>query len=257
MSLAGEYYLRHVVNAYSWLKRMFHVSCDRILELTGAQKIHCIGDSHLSAFRYISERHYFHRTIFKFCVVRGATASGILNPGSKTQGFTTFREYAENNISSCDWILTCLGEVDCGFVIWYRSNKYGSSIEKQFARAVDNYKNFLCMLKDNVNENIVVCSVPLPTIQDEQDWGEIAHLRKEVKASLRERTNLTLSFNQRLSKLCKKMGLFFLDLEKYVLNIKTMCVDKKYLHPNPLDHHLNAKVLAPKLVKELKNLGFR
>jgi hypothetical protein len=42
---------------------------------------------------------------------------------------------------------------------------------------------------------VCVISAPLPTIQDGQHWGEVANLRREVRASLFERTQLTLMFN--------------------------------------------------------------
>ncbi|MFZ5759343.1 MAG: hypothetical protein ACOY32_06925 [Thermodesulfobacteriota bacterium] len=229
----------------------------RLLGATGAKVIHCLGDSHLKSFQYVARRYSFYNTLLHFCIVRGATASGIRNPGSRTQGYVTFANYVEHHVLDHDWILTCLGEVDCGFVIWYRSNKHGISVAEQFALTLAHYREFLLMLKKKVGERVLVCSVPLPTIQEGRDWGEIAHLRREVRATMRERTELTIRFNKELRSICDKEHFSFIDLQHHTLDTKTMIVHDKFLHPNPLDHHLDPRQVKPVIIAELKALGFR
>ena len=51
------------------------------------------------------------------------------------------------------------------------------------------YSRFLAELK--MRFEIVCISTPLPTIQDGNDWGDIANTRREVTTSQTERTELT------------------------------------------------------------------
>src|SRR6185369_4540208 len=85
-------------------------------------------------------------------------------------------------------VVTLLGEVDTGFVIWYRAKKYQQPVESMLSLAVSNYGRLLDACRERAP--VIVVSAPLPTIRDGQDWGEIANLRREVDASLKERTDL-------------------------------------------------------------------
>ena len=127
------------------------------LKLSGAPVIHCLGDSHLAVFEYINKERLLKKTAFEFCIVHGATAMGIPNPASKTQAGPIFENYLKK-VSKKHYILTCLGEVDCGFVIWYRSKKYDDPTEKQFELAVGNYTNFLNGMLNEGRKRIIVCS---------------------------------------------------------------------------------------------------
>ncbi len=58
-----------------------------------------------------------------------------------------------------------------------------------------------------------VISAPLPTIPDENPCGEVANLRRAVKISQKERTQLTLLFNQLVRGICEQVGAHFIDLD--------------------------------------------
>lgn len=236
---------------------MLNAAIDYLLIVAGADRIHCIGDSHLASFKYVAYRRSFLRTVFKFCIVRGATASGILNPGSKTQGFNIFHAYLDSRVSFNDWILVCLGEVDCGYVIWYRSQKYNSSVKNEFARTRNNYFKFLHTIKEMGFKHIMIHSVPLPTIKNGQDWGEVTRLRSAVNSNLKDRTDLTLQLNAELREFCKQEEILFIDFEKHTLDERTLLVRNEFRHPNPLDHHLNPAKMKDLIVQELGKLGFR
>lgn len=225
------------------------------LWLSGTITIHCLGDSHLQSFEYTVKKNYFQHTRFKFCIVPGATAMGIPNPASKTQAGPIFKEYLKQ-VPVDQYILTCLGEVDCGFVIWYRNKKYGEPVEKQFGLAIGNYMNFIENLEHDGRRNLIVCSTPLPTIKDGQKWGDIATLRNEVESTLRERTDITLHFNRCLREYCQKSELIYLDLETYTLNKETNLIDDKFLNPDKLDHHLYTEAIAEVIAVEMKKNGF-
>ncbi|MEC4891521.1 MAG: hypothetical protein SAL07_24120 [Oscillatoria sp. PMC 1051.18] len=239
-----------------WQRKIYYSRVyQQILKITGSKVIHCLGDSHIKIFEYISRENFWFHTRFKFSLVQGGTAMGLGHPKSKTQAIKVFSEYLQK-VPKNDWLLFCLGEVDCGFVIWYRAEKYGVSVEEQFEYSLENYLNFLDELDKQGFKNIIISSVPLPTIIDDQDWGEVAKLRRSIKTSLQQRTALTRQYNRHLQNYCEKRDWFFLDFESEILDPETGTVAHQYRHPNPLDHHLNAETVAPIIIHKIKQLGY-
>ena len=94
-----------------------------------------VGDSHVAYFRHAAEGGLLGKRQFAFCEVGGATAVGMRNPNSLTNALTTFSEFLKGVEKTCTVVIQ-LGEVDCGFVIWYRAEKYRESIDKQFKESV-------------------------------------------------------------------------------------------------------------------------
>lgn len=132
-----------------------------------------------------------------------------------------------------------LGEVDCGFVIWVRAQRYGESVQQQLAESLAAYRTFLCSVRDQGFARLIVTSATLPTIYDGQLDGEVAHLRRKVRASYRERTDLTLEYNRQLEAICRVEGLEFADLTPALINPETRLLDERFRHPDLADHHLD------------------
>jgi len=227
----------------------------------GTKVIHCIGDSHTGVFEYIQENFTWKKTKFRFCIVPGATAMGLANPNSKTDAIGTYRKYLKT-VPKTHNLLFSLGEVDCGFVIWYRAKKHGLTVDEQFDLSLGNYKSFLDEVRIQGFKSIFVLSATLPTIQDGQDWGEIAKLRaeqltrKEVRVSLKERTELTRRYNQELRNYCALNGLNFIDLESDTLDQATGLVQSKFLNKDALDFHQDRENVSACLVPRLHQHGF-
>ena len=232
-----------------WIKK-------QILKAKNAPTIHCMGDSHMHVMEYVADKGLFSTTRFEFCIIEGATISGLPNPNSKTQAGTKIYQYIRR-IKVIDNILICFGEVDCGYLIWYQSQRNQEPVEKHFKRAVFNYCALLMLLNQCSPNQVIVCSVPPPTIADDNEWGEIANARREVKATQLERTKLTIEFNQRISEFCKSIGVSFIDLDSKLIAFNTGVVDKQYLNKNPLDHHLDESRYGFLIAAELKLLGFK
>jgi hypothetical protein len=170
-------------------------------------------------------------------MVRGATAQGLHNPNSKTDALKLFRDRCD---AARSWqiLVFSLGEVDCGFVIWYRAEKHGVSIESQVQHSLTGYRGLLARQID-LGFHTMALSVPLPTIGDGQDWGEVANARREVRAGQRDRTELTLDYNARLRSACEEVGAEFLDATTPTLDPATGLVRVEYLNEDPTDHHLH------------------
>lgn len=226
-----------------------------LTKITNAVTLHCLGDSHTMVFQTIAERRVWWHTRFQFCIVQGATVTGLANPNSQTQAYPIFQTYLDK-VNSTDHLLFCMGEVDCGFVIWYRSQKYGDSVEKQLNMALQNYSQLLNRYIEKGFKNIIVCSAPLPTILDEQDWGEVANKRREVTATLRERTDLTRSFNEKMKEHTQHSGVRYLDFENETLDLETQVVKDCFRNKNRLDHHLDPQALSEVLIPKLFEINY-
>lgn len=228
---------------------MIRTSGKVILKL---QKLVCkevlvLGDSHASIFSDLRLRAAFPFYYFNVVTVGGATVSGLENPNSKTQALPIFM----NNIkrSKADTVIVLLGEVDTGFVIWYRSEKYKTAVSKMLNKALNNYQEFLFSLS---KEHRIIClSAPLPTVKDGQDWGEVANARREVKASQIDRTKLTIQFNKRMKEYCQKNRIIYLDFDNESIG-RDGVVDINLLNKNPTDHHYEPNVYIQMIIPKLK-----
>ena len=126
----------------------------------------------------------------------------------------------------------------------------------ELERSLAHYTRFLEGLL-RAGREIVVAAAPPPTILDGQDWGDVANLRREVKASLADRTRMTIEYNARLREWTSRHGCFFLDYEADVIDPITGIVAPHMRNPDPLDHHLAAGAFAAVVARHLKPAGFR
>lgn len=210
-----------------------------------------LGDSHLRPVEAAIAANLFSPFECRSEQVGGATAVGLRHPTSKTQALVVFRE----RLSPFDprvLPIFQLGEVDCGFVIWVRARRYGESVDDQLAASLEAYASFLRETRDRGYRDLIVTSATLPTIRDNQLDGEVALLRAEVKASHRERTDLTLEYNSRLAKICATEGLRFADLTSDLLDPETLLLHERFRHPDPKDHHLNPETAGPVWARKVR-----
>jgi hypothetical protein len=217
--------------------------------------VHCFGDSHATVFRQIQEQRLLPATSFDVTMIGGATALGLANPNSQTQALPQFAAVI-SGLPPDRPLLFILGEVDCGFVIWYRAQTKGVSIQDELERSIRNYMRFIEEVRSGGHEHVIVAAAPPPTILEGQDWGEVANLRREVTASLRDRTSLTIEYNARLRAWTGAHGCAFVDYEREVLDEETGVVAETYRNPDALDHHLAPDVFAPLVAEKLRALGF-
>lgn len=218
--------------------------------LRNTKSVICLGDSHIKVFTEIIRKRLISGFYFDVLYVPGATAQGIVNPRSQTNALQAFQDRLQR-AQSWQTLIVQLGEVDCGFVIWYRAEKHISSVEQQFQISLDNYFQFLQNVKSQGFQTIIVLSVPLPTIKDQQNWGKVASERSAVKASQRDRTVLTLRYNAELAERCHANGYHFVDVTSEQLNPETGLIDSRFLAEDPLDHHLNNEVYGQYIARQL------
>lgn len=209
-------------------------------------KIISIGDSHSMVF----EGHPNLLAVY----VTGATNMGLKNPHSETNAVNIFEKKLEQHLEKDDTIIFFMGEVDCGFVIWYRKEKYNDTLESQMNESLTNYFNFILKYK-NLCKRIVVCDVVPPTIGDDRNGkGDIENLRLSITATQKERTDLTLKYNSEIERFCSENNFTYLPFTKELLG-EDGVVMEKYKNQNPEDHHLDGSMLSNILTKKMKELN--
>lgn len=242
------------VKEYGWVRLLFRKIKYLYYDLFSIRCVHAIGDSHAGIFNYYRENNCFKNTRFKVYSIGGATALGIKNIKSKTKARTLFESYI-GNINKNHHLLISLGEVDCDYLIWLKAKRDNASVDTIFKSAIKNYMEFIMRINFYGIQNIIVYSVPLPTIKKAQSKGLISDIRADAEISLRKRTELTKRFNNEMRRFCEKSNIKYLDIEKYLINKKTGLLDKKYLNPNRLDHHLYDMAVIPHITRELTGFG--
>jgi len=203
-------------------------------------KILVLGDSHSEIFNYCNKKQK--NIYFQVIIVPGATAQGSVNPNSNTNALNIFKKELNNiTYNNFEYIIINLGEVDCGFVIWYRKDKYNISIEKQLKITTYNLNNFIKseILPYFESSKIIINGSVLPTIEDNTDKKYLTGLRSEVNASQIERTNLTIEYNNILKQISLENGYNYMDITNHILDNETNIVNKLFLNKNIYDHHLD------------------
>lgn len=227
------------------ISKFINILCKPI----ASKKVLVIGDSHARVFKNLFFKLKYPFIYIDICSVEGATVSGLTNPNSKTNSKKIFDEKL-SKLRNYDMSIFLMGEVDTGFVIWYRSKKYGVAVEEMLNAAVENYCSMLAKAIESKND-IVVLSAPLPTISDDNDWGEVAGLRKEVDASQLDRTRLTIKFNNHIESFCcNYSNVTYINLD--TVSQENGVVASFLLNKNPNDHHYEESVYARLISKYIR-----
>lgn len=193
-----------------------------------------LGDSHAAVFEglRLPVQGLADAQGFEVCSVGRATASGLENPNSATHARERFVQALA--AQPCQDVVVLLGEVDTGFVIWHRAQTRGIPVLDSLDQTLCTYTGFLDELARS--RRVWVLSAPLPTIQDGQSWGEVANLRREVRASLFERTQLTLMFNNAVAEHARRNAMRHVNLDPHSIGGDRLVRDA-LRSPDPLDHH--------------------
>lgn len=200
------------------------------------------GDSHVQYIKHAHNKKLLGGHSFIFNRIPGASCHGLGNPHSKTQALAKFKSQIPKVIP--DVLIMQMGEVDCGYVIWFWADKKSLDPKEQAIQSLDNYMSYLKYARD-YTKKVIITSVTPPTLRDHiLEKSDVANSRRAVTVSQIERTKLTLYYNEMLQEECNKNGFKYVELTKQLLNDGGI-VDQKYLSPNNLDHHLDNNVMAP------------
>lgn len=196
------------------------------------------GDSHLEALKFAADLGILKVDSSYFSIVPGATVVGLRNPNSLTDAINIFRSTLLKQ-SADSYVIIHLGEVDCGFVMWWRAKRYGEGIQKQFQESIDAYDKFLNEVLEKGFIKLCIAGASLPTIRDGLDLSEVANKRSEISADIQQRTELTFRYNYALNVLASKLGISYFDITDAVLDRSSNLVHDFFRSSESSDHHLD------------------
>lgn len=199
-----------------------------------------LGDSHARIFNSKFIKTKTRKINWNVCSVSGATLSGLNNPNSVTKALDKFKNTIAKSLHS-DALVFLLGEVDVGFVIWYRAQYNNINVQDALKKAVSNYKALL--LSSIETAPVFVISTPLPTIFDYEIASDVAKERSKVTSSYKDRVNLTLKFNKIIEEFCAENGICYLNLDGYSLGENNQ-IKASLLNSDKLDHHYNEEAYS-------------
>ena len=220
-------------------------------------KVLFFGDSHTYEYIKHGAKKIQNEIKFDVCFVGGATAQGAVNPNSKTKALTIYRKRIEEKKNEqFDYFAIMLGEVDCGYVVWYRAKKYNKTVHEQIMLAVNNLEEFLKNDVEKVfsRDKIVVVGATIPTIKDNTDKRFLHGARKDVDASLKERIDCTFEYNKQLAIMAEKNNYSYFDISDETFDQENYCVFPQFLNKNQYDHHFYGHSVAPIFVDKFKEL---
>lgn len=218
--------------------------------------IHILGDSHtrkLFSDKFESwEENKPHETLnylqndfhFTTCSVSGATAYGILKKKSKTNSHKWFVD-SLNTCGNKDYIGLLIGEIDCNFLIWKKTDIENQVIDNYLDETILRYRKFVenYMITKHSSQKIILIGVTLPSIHDpNQHFDANKKLVRNFESSLipdiKSRTELTLLFNEKIKEIAIDLKCNYLDITNQTLNKKTGTIHEHYTHGLNVDNHL-------------------
>ena len=198
-----------------------------------------LGDSHSRYFRHAGAKGLLLPFDVKICEVSGATAAGLANPSSTTAAAKKYRQLLGEAPKDA-FVVMHLGEVDCGILIWLRSQRNRSPLLEEMQRSVEAYFAFVDQVVAEGFNNVVITGATVPTINDTDHVGSIVTERRaKVEASHLQRTELTRRFNDALRIQADRRSLIYVDIWGEVIDPLTQVADLKFRNKNIKDHHMD------------------
>lgn len=208
-----------------------------------------LGDSHTKVFTRMNQNH---GTKIDVTLVHGASLMGLSNQHSHTKAREIYNKELMHLFQPCNIIIQ-LGDVDVSRVIWKRAERNGETIGQQ----IDEVSNRLVGFIKKINPaHKVYYLVPfLPAVDDNVDKKLIYPARRDVKASLQERTDALKQLTKKIKHLSTKHNFTVIDINSDLVDTRTGKLHDFYRDSNPGEHHLNNTRVAPTLRKSLCSMG--
>jgi lysophospholipase L1-like esterase len=187
--------------------------------------IHVIGDSHLRPFLF--------RTPFLLHHISQATAHNL----NKDNSFSQSKKYLNSFLPAInkqrDVLLLVFGEIDARVHIYlqYEKNTRQISIDKLIETTVQRYGETISRLKD---DGFAVSVHGLPPAAHKDFESNLPFL-----GSPEQRSDISREFNSKLSELCLRIGVPFIDVQSIAADEKGF-IKKEYAAD---EVHVNSKVV--------------
>lgn len=239
------------LRAEAWLRRIENGLC----RLLGKTVVECMGDSHVNMFTRVNRCGCVPGVYFRISVARGATASGITNPDSRTNADRLFSHWL-SRIPGDHPILYMLGEVGIEFQTSTEPQADETNHRNAIGRVMKQYCGFL-ECEYSRHPRFIVVSVPLPAVRDDDSGDVMERPFPGLSASQQERASMTLEFNARLREWVQAKGGYFLDLDSELLDSSAGLLRDEFRKPDKVDNHLEPDAFTALLCRRLSSAGFR
>ena len=207
-----------------------------------------LGDSHVRVFEHWWFLWALPRVRWDIVYVAGGTAAGLANRHSVTGARARFLHALQD--TPHDAVIVNLGEVDTGYNIWARAARDGVEPRQMMEQAAQRYTAFLDEIAPQ--HRLIVLGAPLPTLPDAfEPRDDVGAMRQQLPHSLRERTRLTLAFNDLMAAACAARGIVHLDDRAASLG-PDGCVRPSWQRRDRADHHYDRARYARWLARALR-----
>ena len=221
-------------------KKSLHKAWRRLQNrIHGGRRILVLGDSHCGVYEYCFDQGYLVPHLLNCEIVAGATAYGLNNDQSATMAWHRF-DRALKRYRDFDVVLIMLGEVDCSYALWQKSERTGLPPEAFFDRCFAGLERLLQRVRSEggAARKVIVAGASLPTIADQYAAVQENELRRSIAATQMQRTQLVLAYNACLAEFAYAHDVRYFDLTAETLDPETRLVARCYL-AEPDDHHLS------------------
>ena len=217
------------------------------------KKLLVFGDSHARVFGFMKTKiNDIDITSFD---ISESTAIGCLNKKSVSGFFKKFNDFVSksNDLNTYDNILIMLGEIDCGFLIKVMSEKRKTSIEEQLKISTDNLFEFIekHVCRHFPPEKIIICGSILSVIKDGVVWDD--NIRKRNKSTQKEKTDLTIKFNNILKDFSENKNMNYIDITDDTIGENGL-INDKWLDVDEYEHHLPSNKIWRLWYNKINNL---
>lgn len=207
-----------------------------------------LGDSHVRVFEHWWFLWALPQVRWDIVYVAGGTAAGLAYTHSVTGARARFLHALQD--TPHDVVILNLGEVDTGYNIWARAARDRVEPQQMMMQAAQRYLAFLDEITPR--HRVIVVGAPLPTLPDEfAPVDEVSAMRRQVPQTLRERTRLTLAFNDHMASACAARGIVHLDDRADSLG-PDGCVKPAWQRRDRPDHHYDRARYARWLARALQ-----
>lgn len=205
------------------------------------------GDSHVQYMDYAVKNNLLpDKFIYQVQSLPGATFMTHGNPNTDVNAAEQFKKQLQ--ISRPNILVTHIGEIDCGFLVWYNRTLYNSTIEDQVIDSIENYVEYLKFAKTKV-EHIIVTAPTMQVITDEEKDAQLRLQRGGVTASQHERSRITVIYSNILMEKCREHGFTFLNFNPSLM--AGGILNRRFRSTTPNDFHLETSVVGPLWGKKL------
>lgn len=200
------------------------------------KKILVLSDSHGRVLKMIKS--FF----IKQKEVPASSINGLKNQESKTKALIKFRSFLEKS-NGFDYCLLMLGEVDANIVIWNKSKRDRMPVSEVLLNTINIYSNFIEQEVFNYYKpsQVIIAGANLPCVSDDLALIQNSVPRRSIKATQKERTELTLRLNNSLKELAALKGCKYIDITDNIIDSNTGLLNDEFLRDDGLDHHLPAR----------------